>query len=159
MSKDFTPREFHLTRRYIQEVDKSQSEPYLGNITYVIHDKDGNAQQLDMYSDRCQSLREMHPNFSSVFFSTDKLMDKIGDNNTLLEVLDALERMSTLIEEYEDSRIKGYPSPDISVLPETFIDWFNGNLDKGFYCSEVNTQLFVDWITNSYKDEILTYKE
>ena len=125
MSKSFTPKELYLADMALKNAVR--------NALFIMHTENGDHIRLDNYL-----AKERYPELSFLFSDFDNLYKKYEENQKALQFLDSIEAR---IRELEEGISSAEPTEQ-----DTVSAWFNGNLDKHFYYSEVNTSLFLEYL-------------
>lgn len=137
MSRDFTPIE-----RYISN-EESGDDLWLHNFQFV-NPKTGESMGC-MFTDEEQALRMNHKvlavTMSDAFLRLYKALPEEKREARLAELEGML---SALLERCKNNRNLRVEYPALP-FPETLKKWLIGKLDPGFYYSEENDRMFLDW--------------
>ena len=136
MSKDFTPRDKVIANTRFKGL-------YLQNITQQY--SDGRA--VPLFSEEEQKLRQKYPNLAVT--STKILLDLNKDLPKEIK-FKVINKVETLIKNI----IVMDGLNDFRACPKEAKEWYFGQLDKNFYYSETNDNLFYDFIMQNIVPDI-----
>ena len=132
MSRDLTPAELLTLEQYnIQKHGASSLLDFMKGtiVTY-------NGISKPMYSEENIAIREQYPMLGKLYSPFDKLYKALSGIEGGLDLL-----------KKKDEELSSFVSFGEGDRDSYLIQWFQGTLDKGFYYSEYNDELFFDSIT------------
>lgn len=136
MSRDFTPRDKAIANARFKGL-------YLQNITQQYSD----GRVVPLFSEEEQKLRQKYPNLAVT--STKILLDLNKDLPKEIK-FKVINKVETLIKNI----IVMDGLNDFRACPKEAKEWYFGQLDKNFYYSETNDNLFYDFIMQNIVPDI-----
>ena len=127
MSRDLTPRELYAFEQQNIKIHSYSLWDYMRNTVMHI-----NGETFPMYSEEDISNREQYPSLGRLY----------NDFDNLYAFLSNIEGGLDLLQDYDNS-LKKYIETGIGDKESALIKWFEGTLDKNFYYSTHNDNLFL----------------
>ena len=140
MSRDFTPLERFVSNK------QSGYDLWLDNYRLVNMET---GEETPVFTEEEQSVRLRYRNLAVAMSDAFLKLYNALPEAVREEKIQLLEDMQIKL---QGAFLKGKEAFNKCELPETMKDWFVGKLDPGFYYSETNDQLYLDWCLDYLKN-------